>query len=342
MRVLVFCTLSTGLEAIDRALALGVPITKVIGLAPCEQRDGDQVSGYVDIAPFCQQRGLAFAYARSYALKDEDAGLLDPGPDLIWVTGWQRLLPPWVLAQARLGGLGLHGSCDGIRLGRGRSPQNWALIMGKAAFDLSLFCITPGVDAGPVVASRRFALSQSDTIRDSYWKVAHASAEMLAEVVQDPGLLTRAQPQQGPAAYFPKRTAEDGLIDWRQEARDLANLVRALAHPYPQARLRIGTQELRIERASATQGSQDAAPGQVVAIQPGGSVVVQTGKGALQIEALAEGQGCPHEHLNLGDLLDSADARGQVATMLQRFAREFPGERLNSSLHEFWKTRGLL
>ena len=55
-----------------------------------------------------------------------------------------------------LGVLGGHGSPDGISGGRGRLPQNWALILGAKRFDLALFKITPGIDDGPIIAKRSF------------------------------------------------------------------------------------------------------------------------------------------------------------------------------------------
>lgn len=342
MRIVVFCTLSTGLPAISLALRQGVRIAKLIGLSPDAVRDRDRVSGFVDIADFAQSQGLSFAYAQDYSLRSDDPSVLGPAPDLLWVMGWQRLLPPAFLNAARWGALGVHGSCDGIRLGRGRSPQNWALIMGKTSFELSLFRITPGIDDGAVVASRRFALSASDTIRQSYAKVAEASADMLAQVASEPEWIDRAHPQVGPFAYFPKRTADDGLIDWRQDFRDVANLVRALAHPYPQARLRLHEQELRIEQASAQASSQHLVPGRVLEIDANGAVLVQAGGGAVLIEALAAGHARPGDHLRPGDLIESADAKMQTAKIMHRFAREFPGQDLNPSLRAFWQQRGLI
>ena len=47
-----------------------------------------------------------------------------------------------------MGVLGAHGSCDGITKGRGRSPLNWALMIGAKKFEVSIFKISDGVDDG--------------------------------------------------------------------------------------------------------------------------------------------------------------------------------------------------
>ena len=53
---------------------------------------------------------------------------------------------------ANLATIGAHGSCDGIVKGRGRSPQNWAFILGANKFKISLFKITSGIDEGDVIS----------------------------------------------------------------------------------------------------------------------------------------------------------------------------------------------
>ena len=72
--------------------------------------------------------------------------------------------------------LGVHGSCDGILKGRGRSPQNWALLMGKTSFDLSIFKISKGVDSGAILATKKVYLDDKDSIFDSYLKCSLTSA----------------------------------------------------------------------------------------------------------------------------------------------------------------------
>ena len=52
--------------------------------------------------------------------------------DLLIVLGWRRLIPQNVLDLVKIGTIGNHGSSEGITLGRGRSPQNWALILNKS------------------------------------------------------------------------------------------------------------------------------------------------------------------------------------------------------------------
>ena len=158
MKIVVLCTLTTGLMAIAQALKLGVKIEKIIGLHPRKVNNNYAISGYVDIKDFCYQYGINFCYVNNYNLNQEDPSTILKEVDLLWVTGWQRLIPQSFINQSNYGAIGAHGSCDGIINGRGRSPQNWALLIGSKSFEISIFKITPNIDDGDVIASKKFTL----------------------------------------------------------------------------------------------------------------------------------------------------------------------------------------
>ena len=146
MNIVVLCTLSSGLSAVKFALDMGVVITKVIGLNDVQNRDKVAISGVVDIAEFCIVNKLDFDYVSDYSLKTEPTEILGADVDLLWVCGWQRLLPNAFIEAANIATIGAHGSCDGILKGRGRSLQTWALMIRGKKFQISIFKISTGID----------------------------------------------------------------------------------------------------------------------------------------------------------------------------------------------------
>jgi UDP-4-amino-4-deoxy-L-arabinose formyltransferase/UDP-glucuronic acid dehydrogenase (UDP-4-keto-hexauronic acid decarboxylating) len=204
MRIFVLSATEGGLEA-ARVFAAAHPLAGYIALGA--ERDNRDVAGFADGRDFCRQRGVARHEVRSYALSDPaDRALIDSlGIDVLLVTGWQRLLPEAVI-RACGSVLGVHGSPLGIAGGRGRSPQNWALIRGCARFHLSVFRITPGIDSGEILASRTFAYNLRDDIRSSYLKVAYLTGELMASLARE-GRLQAAGEQQDEAGarYLPRR-----------------------------------------------------------------------------------------------------------------------------------------
>ena len=186
-RVLILCTVEAGLDTLSELVRLNFKPFAIVGLDP-KKVALQLVSGYVDVAPVAKKLKIPFIYANSYSLRDSiDIKKIEKlNPDLILVLGWQRLVPNWLIKLPEFGILGGHGSPDGINDGRGRSPQNWAIMLGCQRFDISLFCITSGVDDGPVLATRSFYYTPQDDIRVSYYRTSLLMAEMISEVLVDP------------------------------------------------------------------------------------------------------------------------------------------------------------
>ena len=250
MKVICFCTLETGLLALKLALDLGVNVIRVIGLNPKSIKDSDKVSGFVDISTFCKKNKLDYVFVEDYSLKTVNPNSLLLKTDLIWVVGWQRLLPVSFLEIPTIATIGSHGSCDGIVKGRGRSPQNWALIMGKKNFYISLFKINKSIDSGNVILTKEFKYENFDSIFNSYSKIAFHIASGLNQIIQNPNLIEKAKKQRGKPEYFPRRIPEDGYIDWSMSAIDIYNQIRSLSYPYPNARSIINGEKILINKAS--------------------------------------------------------------------------------------------
>lgn len=233
-KLLVLCTVSTGLDAVAEVMRRGFEFAAIVGLHPAVA-DPISISGYVDVADFARVSKTPFHYVRSYSLKaDVDKSIFENiNFDLIWVAGWQRLIPAWLIDICRLGVLGGHGSPDGIHGGRGRSPQNWALMLGCERFDLALFRITAGIDDGPVIAQKSFFYREHDDIRISYYRASLAMADMICEILNSPERLNMGVQQPAQGYYYPQRQPEDGLVDWSLPRNQIVRHCRALTNPYP-------------------------------------------------------------------------------------------------------------
>ncbi len=156
-------------------------------------------------------------------------------PDFLFSFYYRYLLEaPW-LAMARGGALNMHGSL--LPKYRGRAPVHWAIIHGETTTGASLHYMLEKPDAGALVDSQAVSIGENDTALDVSLAVAEAARQVLHRSL--PRLIAgtaEARPldlSQG--SYFGRRRAEDGRIDWRQGARAVHNLVRAVAPPFPGA-----------------------------------------------------------------------------------------------------------
>ncbi|MCL2146391.1 MAG: hypothetical protein FWH52_01165 [Synergistaceae bacterium] len=236
LRIAALLTVEAGLDTLE-ILSERIHIDCVISLLP-EANIGNRISGYTDVMKYCKDKNLKYIQVSSYSLTEEIdvERLMREDIDVLLVLGWQRLVPEWLIKHVKIATLGGHGSAYGITGGRGRSPQNWALIMGEKSFTLSLFRIDVGVDAGNVILERTFEYSCFDSIETSYFKVSWLMAEMIFEALNCNNLdVFIGKPQHGEAYFLPKREPDDGMIDWKQNTESIYNLVRALTSPYPGA-----------------------------------------------------------------------------------------------------------
>ena len=327
LRLLVFCTVETGLDAVDMVLRSGAHVVALVGLAPSAKGRQD-AAGWIDVAQYAQRVNVPFIAIGDYSLRSpEDWKQLDELTfDLIWVAGWQRLIPKGILELSKLGGIGSHGSPWGISGGRGRSPQNWALMLGCHEFHLSLFRLTPEPDAGDIISQRIITYNLWDSIQTSYKKVCLAIAEMVGELVNNPGMLLASQAQQSPVRYLPQRLPSDGVVDWFQPKIDIYNHCRALTHPYPGLRTGLGNQSFVIWDLIPFDDCDSRAPGFISRVFLDGSFLVSAGDGRLLVRDYEVLMG--DDFVAEGVLLDSVPFRSTMSRIFARHLTKHPEQQL--------------
>jgi methionyl-tRNA formyltransferase len=111
-----------------------------------------------------------------------------------------------------------------------------------------------------------------------------------AEIVLDrtlPRLLAgsaKAAPQDlSQGGYFGGRKPDDGRIDWSKGAREIHNLVRAVAPPYPGAFTDLGGARLRVLRTRVLENQPGGHAAKLVLDGRGGLAAECTDGGVLQI-----------------------------------------------------------
>jgi methionyl-tRNA formyltransferase len=229
MRLVYVSSLGSGKEClrqIDGRIAIGHIVT-----IDRDTAERARVGGYADFTDL----GIPVCHVREYSMKSEDDRqmLRDLAPDLLIVNGWNRLIPRSILELPRLGCVGFHGSWKPLPFGRGRSPITWAILNGAAEFFLHLFHLDEGVDSGDVIDVARFDITSHDTCQTVHHKVGMTSAALLlANVARILDGTASRNPQSGEPTYLPKRTPEEGRIDWTRRMDEVCRLVRAVTRPY--------------------------------------------------------------------------------------------------------------
>jgi methionyl-tRNA formyltransferase len=280
-RIGIVGTQSSTMNCINGLIRGGYQINHLITLPPKLNKD---VADYQDLKEFAEEKNIPLTYVETYGMKDEVTRKKLEGVqlDVIIVVGWQRLIPEWILNKTPLGVYGMHGSSLPLPKGRGRSPLNWSILEQKDRFYTYLFQYDAGVDSGRIVDVQRFDICPWDTIQSLQHK--NTVSQYLLLLKHLPSILSKTVktiPQNATIrpSYYPKRTFEDGAIDWRQwTAREIYALVRAVTHPYPGAYTIVDDEMVMIWRAIPFDSCiqfPDVIPGQIVDVFTDGSFVVQ-------------------------------------------------------------------
>src|SRR4051812_31257205 len=103
------------------------------------------------------------------------------GPDLLVVCDYGEILRPETLASARLGGINLHGSL--LPKFRGAAPVQWAILSGETETGNSVIQMTPGLDAGPLLAQQRVPIDPDEDAGQLEARLAALGAEAVLRVV---------------------------------------------------------------------------------------------------------------------------------------------------------------
>jgi methionyl-tRNA formyltransferase len=275
MRVAFFGNHTVGVRALEAIAASD----EVVGVV-CHPPDREDGVRYESVHDFACSRGW-----KTLRGKGRDDSVYEfvgkVRPDLLWITDHRYLIPPQLINAASQGGVNLHPSL--LPKYRGRAPVNWAILQGESELGSTAHFVDEGMDSGDVIAQKRYTLSPEQDVGDALNLLCPLYSQVTREVLQSfhRGQVPRTPQDHSQATVFPRRTPEDGLIDWKKPAREVWNLVRAVAVPYPGAFSFVAGEKLVVWKARpATMADPRGVPGEILEIAAG-DVTVRCGDTAL-------------------------------------------------------------
>ncbi len=216
--------------------------------------------------------------------------------DVLVVVAYGLILPAAALQCPKLGCFNIHASL--LPRWRGAAPIQRALLAGDSRTGVTIMRMEPGLDTGPMLASRATDIGTLDNAKSIHDRLARLGAELIVETLRalrEGSVREVPQPAEG-VTYADKVTKAEALIDWRKDAVEIWRRVRAF-NPWPIAETKLNGAQLRIwdaemrdsgtcgasQRAGAARGTlQSAAPGTVLAAAHDG-IDVACGRGVLRI-----------------------------------------------------------
>jgi len=241
---IVFAYHDVGVRCLSVLLAHGVRIPLVV----THKDDPGETIWFESVERLARAHDIEVVTPTDPNDKDFLAKLSSISPDFIFSFYYRYMLSPAVLATAMRGAYNMHGSL--LPKYRGRVPVNWAVLRGEKSTGATLHEMVEKPDAGRIVDQMEVPILPDDRAIDVFRKVTVAAElvldRALPRLMDGTAVLATQDLSQG--GYFRGRKTDDGRIDWTKGAREIHDLVRAVAPPYPGAFTMLGGARVRLLR----------------------------------------------------------------------------------------------
>jgi methionyl-tRNA formyltransferase len=231
LHAVVFAYHDVGVNCLKELRKAGIHIDLVI----THEDDPNENVWFGSVAKLCKENHIAYITPSASELINLVPQLQALAPDYIFSFYYRHMIPAQILECAKIAALNMHGSL--LPKYRGRAPVNWAILHGETQTGATLHIMEEKPDAGDIVGQSAVDIGPDETATDVFAKVSQAAVKVIHEAL--PALLVGNIPRKPnnlqKGSYFGGRKPADGKIHWEQTVKQVHDLVRAVAPPYPGA-----------------------------------------------------------------------------------------------------------
>jgi methionyl-tRNA formyltransferase len=201
-------------------------------------------------------------------------------PEVMVVVGYGQIIPQTILDIPPGGIINVHASL--LPKYRGAAPIQWAIARGETRTGVTTMRIDAGLDTGDMLLKEETEIGEEETAVELSARLSTMGAGLLERTLADLSTITPEKQDDSQATLAPILKKEDGRIDWKRPAGEIANRVRGF-QPWPGCYTIWRGRRLAIWRARAQAGS--ARTGEIHGTRVG------CGEGVLElIEVQPEGK----------------------------------------------------
>ncbi|HAT38998.1 formyltransferase [Polynucleobacter necessarius] len=231
MHAVVFAYHDVGVNCLSALINAGIKIDLVV----THQDDPNENVWFGSVAKMCADRKIPCITPNANELGELVHKLQALSSDYIFSFYYRFMIPQTILACATIAALNMHGSL--LPKYRGRAPVNWAILHGETETGATLHVMDTKPDAGDIVGQAAILIGPDETATDVFEKVSQAAVTVIEQALPTllEGIVPRKPNELEKGSYFGGRKPADGQIHWNQTAKQVHDLVRAVAPPYPGA-----------------------------------------------------------------------------------------------------------
>ncbi len=171
-------------------------------------------------------------------------------PRYLFFVHWSWIVPPEVVGEFEC----VNFHMTALPFGRGGSPLQHLVLLGRDRTTLTAHRMTDQVDAGPVYTRRELVLD--GTAEAVYVRATEVARELIAEIAATE---PEPQPQQGDVVAFARRKPSESELPREADLDRVYDFVRMLdADGYPRAFFERGGLRFELRRAARYDGRVEA------------------------------------------------------------------------------------
>lgn len=237
-------------RAIIQAHLKNHPTIPILALFNLDYDEAVNKANFDPMDDICLANNIKLIRCKNINSEEVINKIKEQNPDLIIQSGWSQKFSNKLLEIPRYGCIGEHPSP--LPTGRGAACVNWAIIEGKKNWGDSFFRMTSIYDKGDVLSIDKFEISEHDTCKTVYEKVAISAYRTITKHLQSwsNGCFDPIELDESIATYYKKRKPEDGVFSFQESAEIIIRKINALTRPYPGARFKYKDIEIFAWKAS--------------------------------------------------------------------------------------------
>ena len=194
--------------------------------------------------------------------------------DLFILSGWSKIIGKNIIDLPKITTINLHGGA--LPNYRGASVINWQIINGEKEGGCCIIEVDEGIDTGPILAQKKYKITNSDTHYSILEKTLIIFPNMLIDVLENLSdrMNNKINQLNHEGKRYRKRKFEDSRIFWSKFTNfQVYNLIRGMCGPFPWAFSYLANQKIEFKSAKAIKDTEYDKPGKVLKITNEGALI---------------------------------------------------------------------
>ena len=239
-------------------------------------------SDYYDLVKYSRSKKIDSIYSKDINADKISRWIKKKKPDIIFCIGWNQLLKKKILKIAPRGVIGYHPS--DLPKNRGRHPIIWSLVLGLKSIGSCFFYMENTADSGKIISKKMIIIKKNYDSNLVYKNLIHIGKKQIKEIIFKikKDQLKSFPQKKSQSNNWRKRSEIDGKIDWRMDAKNVDNLVKALTKPYPGAYFFFKEKKIVVWKSKVINlNIKNFEPGKIIEYK--NNLLIKCGNNALQL-----------------------------------------------------------